>query len=998
MKKLFFLLLLLISFINGVSQPVSIRKAKTLAKNHYFQNDNSKIRVKYDDIDFSGEYALKSGNDTLYFIFNIAKNRGFVIISADERSYPIIGYSYTGGYSESDLPPAFAEWMELRKKEIIKIKEKNTPASSSITSKWNEIKNAGSGVKSIAGGPLLQTTWNQSCYYNEMCPAEAAGACGHTLTGCLATATAQILRYWSYPNQGTGSHSYSNPPYGTLSANYGATTYNWSNMPNSINSTNPDIATLMFHCGVAFNMDYGTSVSLPTVTNPRAALISYFNYSSKAKYIVKSDYTNTAWQDILKTEIDSLRPVYYYGAAISTAHSFLCDGYQGSDFFHFNWGWGGAYDGYFYLTSLNPGGDNYSNSQSAVIRIFPSSGAFAFTTSATAIGIRDAVLNGIVRPDGLVTTVSFEYGTTTNYGSTITTAQNPVSGTSDTPVNANLSALLPNTIYHFRVKAVNTNGTFYGSDFSFLTKSDIWNEQISGTLNNLRSVFFVNSNVGYVTGDGGIILKTTDGGNTWIPQTSSITNNITGVYFLTEDIGWAVGYGGKILKTVNGGTNWTAGSIGTTTNLYSVFFIDANHGWVGSESKILKTTNGGTSWSSSSIGSGAYPVYSIFFTSSTLGFAAGWYVNMLSTTNSGTNWYGSDTSPSSAGFYSLHFPAPETGFSCGAAGYIYKYTSPTWNKLESGTVNDLKSIFFTDNNSGYTVGNGGIILKTKNSGTDWSPSSSGTENNLNCVCFSDSFNGWCVGDNGVILHTMTGGESCSNLSVTGHPGSADKCVGDDVTLSVSVDGIAPAYQWKKDGIEIAGAKNSSLLLSDISLSDAGNYTCYIQNPCSNVTSETAHLTVNEKPAIPTISFNDNILHSDAPLGNQWYYESGLINGATNQDYTASYEGDYYLIVTLSGCSSDASNTIKVVLTDNESVTDHRMIRVYPNPFSNELSIEMEGNTVLLNFEIINANGQIVFKGNFVESTVIPTSNLAPGVYLLKLGNGKIFEFRKIIKN
>jgi len=108
-------------------------------------------------------------------------------------------------------------------------------------------------------------------------------------------------------------------------------------------------------------------------------------------------------------------------------------------------------------------------------------------------------------------------------------------------------------------------------------------------------------------------------------------------------------------------------------------------------------------------------------------------------------------------------------------------------------------------------------------------------------------------------------------------------------------------------------------------------------------------------------------------------------------------GDYYVIVTFLGCSSEASNTINVVLTGIEVVDNDRTIKVYPNPVSNELVIEIEGNNQKVNFDILNAIGQVVFKGNLVEKTTVQTSDFAPGVYLIKLENGKTFEFKKIIK-
>lgn len=892
--------MLAVTAINGTSQNVSINTAKLLAKNHYYQNESSETQINYTDIVFSGEYLIKNGNDTLYFIFNVANNNGFIIISADQRAYPIIGYSYVGSYSTFDQPTAFSEWMENIKQELIFIKANNIPASNSIAYKWNELKTVNSGTKAISEEPLLQTTWNQGCYYNSSCPADAAGPCDHVLVGCTATSTAQIMKYWSYPSQGTGSHSYNCPPYGTLTANFGATTYNWANMPNNIFADNSDLATLLFHCGVSVDMAYGPNAS--SAYDPLFALINYFNYSSNAQYIFKSNYSSTQWENLLKTEIDSLRPIWYRGdAGYYGGHAFVCDGYQNTNYFHFNWGWSGAYDGYYYLSNLNPGGGNFNNNQAAIIKIYPSIGAFAFTKPASDIGITNAILHGIVKPNGFLTTVSFEYGTTSVYGNTIAASQSPVNGNSNVLVDVNISGLLPNTIYHFRVKASNASGTFYSADMTFSTKNDIWIEQVSGTTSFLETVFFVNSNVGYVVGDGGIILKTINGGVTWNSLNSGIANDLIGVYFLNLNVGWAVGYGGKILKTTNGGTTWIIQTSGTSSNLYSVRFIDANNGWAGSDSKILKTINGGASWTSVYIGGGgSYPIYSLFFTSPSIGYAAGWYISMLYTNNGGSNWYTSTTNPNSNGLTGVHFPSTNIGFSCGANGYIYKITSNTWNLLASGTTNYLASIYFTDNNTGYTVGDGGIILKTVNGGTNWVNSLSGTGYYLSSVFFSDTYNGWAVGDNGVILHTRTGGEPCSNVTIINQPDSVIKCVGETVTFSITVSGIAPTYQWEKNEIDITGANNSSFSISNVALSDTGNYTCYISNPCSYLTSDVAKLTVNPLPGdagaitgITTVCQGQNSVNYTVPLvadatSYLWTLPSGSSGTSMTNSITVNY--------------------------------------------------------------------------------------------------------------
>jgi hypothetical protein len=370
MKKMTFFFAFTLAVLIGFGQSVSINTAKKAAKNHYLKHSNAAIKRRITDISFSGEYVVKNIADTLYYVFNIDNNKGFVIISADQRAHPIIGYSFSGAYSSTDQPPAFTEWLEHRKQELIYIKSGNLPSSNLVTREWDALNSVTPAPDTPTLGPLLQTTWSQDCYYNYMCPADTAGPCGNTVTGCVATSMAQIMRYWSFPTLGRGTHSYSHQIYGQLSANFGATRYNWSEMPNQLIMDNQYVAMLMFHCGVSVEMNYGPRGS--SAQGPLLALINSFNYSPKACFLERSNYLDTAWEDIIKAEIDLSQPVWYRGDSTG-GHAFVCDGYQNTNYFHFNWGWSGYFDGYFYLSALNPGTYNYTNNQWAIINIRPSS-------------------------------------------------------------------------------------------------------------------------------------------------------------------------------------------------------------------------------------------------------------------------------------------------------------------------------------------------------------------------------------------------------------------------------------------------------------------------------------------------------------------------------------------------------------------------------------------------------------------------------------------------
>jgi stress response protein SCP2 len=260
--------------------------------------------------------------------------------------------------------------------------------------------------------------------------------------------------------------------------------------------------------------------------------------------------------------------------------------------------------------------------------------------------------------------------------------------------------------------------------------------------------------------------------------------------------------------------------------------------------------------------------------------------------------------------------------------------------------------------------------------------------------------------------TVKGNNSCgdgttSTLAITVSPlpvaagtimGSATVCQGQNsVTYTVQTITDATSYIWTlPSGATGTSATNSITVDYSISAT-SGNITVKGNNSCGDGTTSTLAITVNLKPTTPIISLNGLALLSNAVNGNQWYDQNGLIIGATNQNFNVSNAGVYYVMVTLNNCSSDTSNNITINITGFEFIEANSNIKVYPNPVSNELIIEIDGNNEKVNFDILNAVGQVLFKGNLVKKTTVQTSNFVPGVYLIKLENGKTFEFKKIIK-
>jgi hypothetical protein len=229
-------------------------------------------------------------------------------------------------------------------------------------------------------------------------------------------------------------------------------------------------------------------------------------------------------------------------------------------------------------------------------------------------------------------------------------------------------------------------------------------------------------------------------------------------------------------------------------------------------------------------------------------------------------------------------------------------------------------------------------------------------------------------------------------------GASTVCQGQkSVTYSVPGINNASLYKWTLPAGATGMSRTRSIILDFGTSAVSDNITVKGINSYGAGAESTLPVEVKAKPLTSTITQSGNILLSDAIIGNQWYNQSGPINGATNQDYKIISNGDYYVIVTTDGCSSEPSNSISLLVQGTEIINFSKQIKIYPNPVLDELVIEIEGSKQQTYFEIINSGGQIILKGNFFEKTIIQTSNFVPGPYLIKLESGKTYEFRKIVK-
>jgi hypothetical protein len=370
MKKLITLFVFTFLFAQIQAKHVDMMTAKQIAKNFLnthtkspkLQGASSFLALVYE----SASQGQQPGSPlTEYFyVFNFGTAGGFIIVSADDIVKPVLAYSDQQSFDPNHVARNANKWLEKYKTQIMYAIDNNMPQTPEIKRAWDDLATGMSRpvLKSLnTVNPLVQTTWDQPYPYNASCPYDAnAGA--NCVTGCPATAMAQILKYWNYPTQGNGIHSYNAQNYGTLTANFGSTTYNWGNMPNSISGANSDIANLMFQCGVAVEMNYGVQESsgyVITDDNPvccQSAFTTYFGYNpSTIQGLKRANYTDANWISMVENELTNSRPVQYAGFGSGGGHTWVCDGFDANNMFHMNWGWSGADDGYFTIDALNPG-------------------------------------------------------------------------------------------------------------------------------------------------------------------------------------------------------------------------------------------------------------------------------------------------------------------------------------------------------------------------------------------------------------------------------------------------------------------------------------------------------------------------------------------------------------------------------------------------------------------------------------------------------------------
>ncbi len=379
-KHLILLLAVCLTQVMALAAPRSYQQAVKIA-----QQQAARLGIT---MDATPQQTRSAASDAAYYVIGNGQNKGYTIVSADDRLPAIVGYTVQGNFDESTLPAPYVAFITAYQ-EFAKAVVAGDARAVRLAAEAQALRESSSYAQPTIAPLLGKIQWNQGEPYNNLCPEYATGK--RSVTGCVATAMAQVMVYWKYPSQlQTSTSAY------TTTTNKiavpaidkdAADTYDWDNMlpqykTGQYNDTQAAaVAKLMYHCGAAIKMDYGES-SGAYINAERLA--TYFGYDKDLMMdLYRETFSLEQWNTLIDTELKAKRPVLYSGQSSDGGHQFVCDGSNGEGLYHINWGWGGYQDGYFDITILNPekGGigsgsasDGFNQYSDMIIGIQPDNG------------------------------------------------------------------------------------------------------------------------------------------------------------------------------------------------------------------------------------------------------------------------------------------------------------------------------------------------------------------------------------------------------------------------------------------------------------------------------------------------------------------------------------------------------------------------------------------------------------------------------------------------
>lgn len=386
---------LLIALLGGLSvaeaRPLSEREARQVAS-RFFVSRGLDVQMQRQPVTASTARRAPSATPA-YYVYNNTEAgmpRGFVIVSGDDRALPVLGYSDSGAYDPANVPPAMQEWLETMAAELGELGEDDGTSYAPHRALGGKI------------APMVTSNWDQNEPYNLQLPNSQDG--NRAVTGCVATAMAQIMYYHRCPaGSCTAIPEYTTETQSIYRPGLAATTFDWANMRDNYKDTDTGtpanaVAKLMLYCGQAVEMDYKNGVSSASSHDIPKVFQNYFGFARSIRIVQREQFTREAWEELLYAELKAKRPVVYSGATMANSgHAFVCDGYDNTTgLFHINWGWSGGSNGYYALSALttkiqgtggSSGTEGYIARQTMVVGIQPASQGIDPTTALTFSGL-----------------------------------------------------------------------------------------------------------------------------------------------------------------------------------------------------------------------------------------------------------------------------------------------------------------------------------------------------------------------------------------------------------------------------------------------------------------------------------------------------------------------------------------------------------------------------------------------------------------------------------
>ena len=376
--KLFVLLLAMTSSV-AVSQEISVEEAQSRAFDYLSNQTFGARRAKgANAMQLSLAYISKSDGETCYYVFNAGENDGFIIVGGDEVAHEILGYCDHGSFDIDKIPSNMKAWLGMYEKEIVRAKAE-VAVKDAYTGRHAP---AATHEERITIEALVPSRWDQVSPYNDQCIFDN----DRCLTGCVATAMAQVMYYWgtvgingetfrcgskAVPSFTTETNKYYVDNLGSLDS------FDWDNMVDEVNDdTDPEIkqaiAQLMRYCGQTIEMDYTSYSSFAYYDDILPALRDYFGYNSDMQDVYSEDLSADEWDEMVYGQLIDKKPVIIGAVSDEVGHCFICDGYNAStDEYNFNWGWGGYCDGWYKMSAMTPSEYDFSGTKQAVIDIMP---------------------------------------------------------------------------------------------------------------------------------------------------------------------------------------------------------------------------------------------------------------------------------------------------------------------------------------------------------------------------------------------------------------------------------------------------------------------------------------------------------------------------------------------------------------------------------------------------------------------------------------------------